>query len=113
MEAIGEAQRTLPQGSGRSNARRLVRLPCWGAAGSAAFPVRHQWWASLGVRRRCCAVDSLSPAELSPAERENLRQSLALLEAAVESAPGELALAGFAEAADFAGLAEEISRRVE
>ena len=36
-----------------------------------------------------------------------------MLEAAVESAPGELALAGFREAADFADVAEEISRRVE
>ena len=31
----------------------------------------------------------------------------------MDSAPGELALAGFREAADFADLAEEISRRVE
>src|SRR5688500_992657 len=43
----------------------------------------------------------------------NLRQALAVLESAVESAPGELALAGFREAADFADLAEEISRRAE
>uniref|UniRef100_UPI003218533D hypothetical protein n=1 Tax=unclassified Burkholderia TaxID=2613784 RepID=UPI003218533D len=44
---------------------------------------------------------------------ENLQRCLGLLEAAVESAPGELALAGFPAAADFAGLAEEIARRAE
>ena len=43
----------------------------------------------------------------------DLRRCLALLEAAVDSAPGELAVAGFREAADFADVAEEISRRVE
>lgn len=42
-----------------------------------------------------------------------LERCLVLLAAAVESAPGELALAGFRDAADFAGRAEEISRRVE
>ncbi|WP_258064537.1 13E12 repeat family protein, partial [Arthrobacter sp. ZGTC131] len=44
---------------------------------------------------------------------ENLRRCRGLLEAAVESGREELALAGFAEAADFAGLTEEISRRFE
>ena len=42
-----------------------------------------------------------------------LKRCLDLLEAAIESAREELALAGFAEAADFAGLTEEISRRFE
>ena len=43
----------------------------------------------------------------------NLRRCLAVLESAVDSAPAELAVAGFREAADFADVAEEISRRVE
>ncbi|MBT2554631.1 DUF222 domain-containing protein [Arthrobacter sp. ISL-5] len=42
-----------------------------------------------------------------------LKRCLDLLGAAVVSAPGELALAGFPAAADFAGLAEEISRGAE
>src|SRR6476661_6377544 len=44
---------------------------------------------------------------------DSLKRCLGLLAAAVEAAPGELALAGFPAAADFAGLAEEISRRGE
>ncbi|KRE47688.1 hypothetical protein ASG92_10745 [Arthrobacter sp. Soil736] len=44
---------------------------------------------------------------------DSLERCLELLEAAVASAPDELALAGFPEAADFAGLAEELSRGVE
>lgn len=43
----------------------------------------------------------------------NLQACLALAEAAVESASTELGVAGFGEAADFADLAEELSRRVE
>ena len=43
----------------------------------------------------------------------NLRACLALVEAAVEPAPADLAVAGFGEAADFADVAEELSRRVE
>ncbi|MFJ5699866.1 DUF222 domain-containing protein [Arthrobacter sp. NPDC093139] len=43
----------------------------------------------------------------------SLQACLALAEAAVESAPKELGMAGFGEAADFADLAEELSRRVE
>ncbi|WP_240460451.1 DUF222 domain-containing protein, partial [Arthrobacter pascens] len=42
-----------------------------------------------------------------------LERCLVLLEAAAESAPSELALAGFPDAADFAELAEELSRRGE
>ncbi|MBT2554740.1 hypothetical protein J7I89_17345, partial [Arthrobacter sp. ISL-5] len=44
---------------------------------------------------------------------DSLKRCLDLLGAAVESAPGELALAGFPAAAEFAGLAEEISRGAE
>jgi hypothetical protein len=44
---------------------------------------------------------------------ECLRQCLALAEATAGSVPDELALAGFREAADFADLAEELSRRVD
>lgn len=44
---------------------------------------------------------------------EDLLQCLALAEAAVEGMPDELALAGFGDAADFADLVEELSRRVD
>ncbi|MBT2520341.1 DUF222 domain-containing protein, partial [Arthrobacter sp. ISL-28] len=43
---------------------------------------------------------------------EDLRRCLALAEAAVESMPEELTLAGFGDAADFADLVEGLSRRV-
>ncbi|MBT2523668.1 DUF222 domain-containing protein, partial [Arthrobacter sp. ISL-28] len=44
---------------------------------------------------------------------EDLRRCLALVEAAVESMPEELTLAGFDDAADFADLVEGLSRRVD
>ncbi|MFH5879640.1 DUF222 domain-containing protein [Arthrobacter sp. NA-172] len=42
-----------------------------------------------------------------------MQRCLAVLDAAIGSAPDELGTSSFVEAADFAGLAEELSRRVE
>ncbi|WP_343915041.1 HNH endonuclease signature motif containing protein, partial [Arthrobacter pascens] len=72
--------------------------------------------ALLGSRRLRSVPVSASGGHRSASDGGGsvvLRQCLALLESAVDSAPGELALAGFREAADFADGAEEISRRVE
>ena len=72
--------------------------------------------ALLGSRRLRSVPVSASGGHRSASDGGGsvvLRQCLTLLEAAVDSAPGELALAGFREAADFADLAEEISRRAE
>src|SRR5687767_13889857 len=72
--------------------------------------------ALLGSRRLRSVPLSASGGHFSASDgggSVNLRQCLALLESAVDSAPGELALAGFRAAADFADVAEEISRRVE
>jgi hypothetical protein len=68
-------------------------------------------------RTDCVASDGGAAAGFGAtgfgAASDRLQLCLVLLEAAVESAPGELALAGFPAAADFAGLAEEIARRAE
>jgi hypothetical protein len=55
------------------------------------------------------------PAELASRTlaTPDLQASLALLDSATSSAPEELAAANFLQAADFAELTEELSRRVE
>ena len=66
------------------------------------------------VTEGAAAADSaFTRGAFSGGAMENLQRCLGLLDGAVESAREELALAGFAEAADFAGLTEEISRRFE
>ncbi|MEN8585238.1 DUF222 domain-containing protein, partial [Burkholderia sp. RS01] len=103
MEAIGEcaaghaAGRAVTPGLGAVallRGRRLRSVP------ASAF------------RTDCVASDGGAAAGFGAAS-DRLQLCLGLLEAAVESAPGELALAGFPAAADFAGLAEEIARRAE
>ncbi|MFE5835709.1 DUF222 domain-containing protein, partial [Arthrobacter sp. NPDC056493] len=55
------------------------------------------------------STEPASPARATP----NLQASLALLDSATSSAPEELAAANFLQAADFAELTEELSRRIE
>ncbi|MFE5839980.1 hypothetical protein ACFQ50_24355, partial [Arthrobacter sp. NPDC056493] len=55
------------------------------------------------------SAEPASPARATP----DLQASLALLESATAAAPEELAAANFLQAADFAELTEELSRRVE
>uniref|UniRef100_UPI0032182B52 hypothetical protein n=1 Tax=unclassified Burkholderia TaxID=2613784 RepID=UPI0032182B52 len=115
MEAIGEGasgtavRATLP-------GRRISQL-C-GIPGPGAFTP-----ASLASLAGAPAVADTSASDGGAAAgfgaagfggaSDCLQLCLAVLEAAVESAPDELALAGFPEAADFAELAEKLSRWAE
>ncbi|HJV97770.1 MAG TPA: HNH endonuclease, partial [Arthrobacter sp.] len=59
------------------------------------------------------AEPTLSGTEAPATGTEALRQALAVVNAAAVAAPGALAMAGYVEAADFADMAEELSRTVE
>lgn len=69
--------------------------------------------AGISVTNAPFTESAVTDATFSGGASDCLERCLVLLEAAVEAAPGELAVAGFRDAADFAGRAEEISRRVE
>ncbi|HYH77917.1 MAG TPA: hypothetical protein VD841_10500, partial [Arthrobacter sp.] len=60
------------------------------------------------------AAESTRPGAAAPVtDIDVLRQALAVVNAAAMNAPDTLAMASYAEAADFAATAEEISRSVE
>ncbi|MFE4833808.1 DUF222 domain-containing protein [Arthrobacter sp. NPDC056691] len=133
MEAIGEHGANRSAGtdvSGLSAAallrgRGLRSVPGAGTPtkdtsdGGAAAGFRSDAPASDGGAAAGIAADSgsagkasaepASPARATP----GLQASLALLDSATAAAPEELAAANFLQAADFAELTEELSRRVE
>ncbi|WP_258064442.1 13E12 repeat family protein, partial [Arthrobacter sp. ZGTC131] len=120
MEAIGEGvSGTFGRGAADAAAmpaRRATSLRS--VPDSGAFPLASLAGApaltDTNVDGGAAAADSaFTGGVFSGGAMANLRRCRGLLEAAVESAREELALAGFAEAADFAGLTEEISRRFE
>src|SRR6476661_2559924 len=113
MEAIGEgaADHTAGQAvtPGLSAAallrgRRLRSVPASDGGAAAGFGA-----AGFGT----VGVGTAGGDAMTTGASDCLERCLVLLAAAVEAAPGELAFAGFRDAADFAGRAEEISRRVE
>ena len=125
MEAIGEcasgsAARAAMPGRRTSSLRSVPGLGAPSPASLPGAPAVADTSASDGGAAAGISVTDAPVTEsaftdttLSGGASDCLERCLVLLEAAVESAPGELALAGFRDAADFAGRAEEISRRVE
>jgi hypothetical protein len=91
----GRALRSVPSAGSRSDA--IAKDASDGGA-AAGFEATNQFGAGLA-----------SPVLATP----NLKASLALLDAATAAVVEELAGAGFLEAADFAELTENLSRRVE
>jgi hypothetical protein len=92
-----------------------------GAAGLGAAGLGAAGLGAAGLGAAGLGAAGFGEAGLGAAGREtldtgatySLERCLRLLDSALESAPDELALAGFPDAADFAELAEELSRRVE
>ena len=136
MEAIGEgaddhtAGRAITPGLSAAallRGRRLRSVPssvsrtdCRASDGGAAASrsstnpqFTEAVFTDTNVDSAAAADSAFAGGVFSGGAMETLQLCRGLLEAAVESAREELALAGFAEAADFAGLAEEISRRFE
>ena len=120
MEAIGEGV----SGTFGRRAADAAAMPARRATSlrsvpdSGAFPLASLAGApsladSVSDGGASAADSGFTGGAFSGGAMEYLRRCLGLLEAAIESAREELALAGFAEAADFAGLTEEISRRFE
>ena len=129
MEAFGEHGADSQPGR---MSPALARLPSCGAAGFAAFPPRvpfrcpcnrlasdgaaaagrfcHSAFrnARFGISWACTCF-----AGVPGAGTTDLEAALALLDSANTSAPEELAGANFLQAADFAELTEELSRRIE
>ncbi|MBT2530968.1 DUF222 domain-containing protein, partial [Arthrobacter sp. ISL-48] len=65
------------------------------------------------LRRTAAGFDHGSGSDLSGAAPVSFAQAVSLVNGAAGSAADELALAGYVEAADFAGLVEELSRTVD
>ncbi|MDQ0616541.1 hypothetical protein [Arthrobacter globiformis] len=110
MEAIGEHRADTAAGTDASglSAAALLRgrgLRSVPAAGSATLGSGTPGPVSPDL----AATELGSPAPATP----DLKAALALLDTATTAAPDELAGANFLDAADFAELAEELSRRVE
>ncbi|MBT2555467.1 HNH endonuclease, partial [Arthrobacter sp. ISL-5] len=131
MEAIGEgasstAARAAMPGRRTSPPRSVPDSGALTPASLAGAPAVADTSASDGGAAAGFGAASLGAAGLGAAgvgtaggdamttgATDSLKRCLDLLGAAVGSAPGELALAGFPAAAEFAGLAEEISRGAE
>ncbi|MDQ0617214.1 hypothetical protein [Arthrobacter globiformis] len=110
MEAIGEHGANSSTGTDVSGFSAAALLPGRGlrsvpAAGSATLGSGTPGPVSPDL----AATELGSPAPATP----DLKAALALLDTATTAAPDELAGANFLDAADFAELAEELSRRVE
>ncbi|WP_194718276.1 DUF222 domain-containing protein, partial [Arthrobacter ipis] len=134
MEAIGENRADISAGTDVSgfNAAALMRGPVLrsapaagsrsdspvtgvlkdasdgGAAADSGFPTPGP--GTNGSEPVAAATTELTSPPLATS---NLKAALALLDSATSSAPEELAAGSFLEAADFAELTEELSRRVE
>src|SRR6476620_1549261 len=131
MEAIGEGASGYADRAAMPGPRsaRLWSVPdsrafALGAAGAGGLRIvpeaaghdGHDGGATAGLGAAgfgAAGLGAAAPDVFTLGAMDSLKRCLGLLAAAVEAAPGELALAGFPAAADFAGLAEEISRRGE
>ena len=119
MEALGDHS-TQRSGSvvvlGRAGSRAGAGFQGACDAGTRVERLPHLWRHSTAAAPSH-AVTGTEPAGLpdatAPADIGALRQALAVVNAAALNAPDTLAMASYAEAANFAAIAEEISRSVE
>ena len=110
-----EALRVQRRENGRATGL-LTRADSHGAGASShssSFDVAGTDGASRAVRSGAQFTPAFAVAGSGQPNAATLAEAIAVVKAAAEAAPDILAMADYAEAADFAGQAEDLSRTVE